>query len=164
MEIYHTLGPLILGSRLRRLSEYFIAEVNKVYQEQGIDFDASWFPVFYLLSENPLVSIREISNTLQVSHSAASQLISNLRRRDLVDSAVSDNDARRQMVRLSADGMELLRRIRPIWDSISSIFIQLQDQDEAMACFMPGVSAMEQLFAEKSLSTRIIESSSTSVS
>lgn len=161
MDIYCALGPLILGSRLRRLSEYFIAEVNKAYQEQGIDFDASWFPVFYLLSENPPVSIREISNTLQVSHSATSQLISNLRRRDLVDSAVNGNDARRQVVRLSAGGLALFHRIKPIWDAISSVFLQMQSQDEAIACLLPGITAIEQLFAEKSLSTRIIESSST---
>ena len=160
MDIYHALGPLILGSRLRRLSEYFIAEVNKVYQEQGINFDASWFPVFYLLSENPPVSIREISNTLQVSHSAVSQLISNLRRRNLVDSAVSGNDARRQVVRLSADGQELLHRIKPIWDAISSVFVQLQNQDKAITCLLPGITAMEEIFAEKALSTRIFESNS----
>lgn len=161
MDIYYALGPLILGSRLRRLSVYFIAEVNKAYQEQGIDFDARWFPVFYFLSENPPVSIREISDTLQVSHSAASQLISHLRRRDLVDSAVNGYDARRQVVRLSAGGLELFRRIQPIWDAISSVFLHLQNQDKAVACLLPGITAIERLFEEKSLSARIIESSST---
>ncbi len=155
MDIYEALGPLILGSRLRRLSDYFIAEVNKAYQEQGINFDASWFPVFYLLAEKPPVSIREISDTLQVSHSAVSQLISNLKRRHLVDSAASGNDGRRQMVQLSAEGVELLQRIKPIWEAISCVFIQMQNQDEAMANLIPSITAMEHLFAETPLSMRI---------
>jgi len=161
MDIYETLGPLILGSRLRRLSEYFIAEVNKAYQEEGIRFDASWFPVFYLLSENPSISIRELSNTLQVSHSAVSQLISNLKRRHLVDSTASGNDARRQQVRLSADGLALLHRIKPIWEAISSVFVQMQNQNEAVTHLIPGLIAMEQLFSEKALSERINSLNST---
>ena len=161
MDIYEKLGPLILGSRLRRLSEYFIAEINKAYQEQGIHFDASWFPVFYLLSKNPPMSIRELSNTLQVSHSAVSQLISNLKRRHLVDSTASGNDARRQLVRLSTDGLAMLHRITPIWDAISSVFMQMQHQDEAMSHLIPGITAMEQLFAEKAFSERITNVHST---
>lgn|SRR5690554_3366834 len=161
MDIYEALGPLIFGSRLRRLSEHFIAEVNKAYHEQGIHFDASWFPVFYLLSKNPAISIRELSDTLQVSHSAVSQLISNLKRRRLVDSTASGNDARRQLVQLSADGMALLHRIKPIWDAISSVFMQMQNEDEAIAHLIPGITAMEQLFSEKALSERISSVGST---
>ena len=161
MDLYHALGPLILGSRLRRMSEYFIAEVNKAYQKQGIAFDASWFPVFYLLSEKQPVSIRDIADTLQVSHSAVSQLVGNLKRRQLVYTEISTADARRQVVRLSDHGQELLQRITPIWEAISAVFTQLQDQHEAMAYLLPGIAAMERLFAEKPLSIRITESCST---
>lgn len=155
MDIYQTLGPLILGSRLRRLSEQFISEVNKVYQEQGIHFDASWFPVFYLLSERPAISIRELSNALQVSHSAVSQLISNLKRRQLVDSTASDDDGRLQLIQLSTEGLALLCTIRPIWESILHTFVQMCDQNEAIAHLLPSITAMERLFAEKAFSERI---------
>lgn len=156
MDIYATLGPLILGSRLRRLSEQFISEVNKVYQEQDIPFDASWFPVFYLLSENPAVSIRELSDTLQVSHSAVSQLITGLKRRGLVDSTVSDNDARRQLIHLSPDGQVLLQRITPIWKAISAAFLEMEGQDNTVSRLIPSITAMERLFAEQPFSKRII--------
>ena len=161
MDIYATLGPLILGSRLRRLSEQFIAEVNKVYQEQNVPFDASWFPVFYLLSNKPAVSIRELSDTLQVSHSAVSQLITNLKRRGLVASVVSDNDARRQLVHLSPDGQMLLQRITPVWKAISAAFREMQDQNSTVSYLIPGITAMERLFAEQPFSERIINADST---
>ena len=51
MNFYEELGYLVLGSRMRRLSEAFLSEINKTYQSAGISFDASWFPVFYLLSK-----------------------------------------------------------------------------------------------------------------
>ncbi len=41
MNFYQNLGYLVLGSRLRRLSEAFLSEINRVYQNEGIDFDAS---------------------------------------------------------------------------------------------------------------------------
>ena len=160
-DIYHALGPLILGTRLRRMSEYFIAEINKAYQKQGITFDASWFPVFYLLSEKQPVSIKDIADALQVSHSAVSQLVGNLKRRQLVHTEVSPDDARRQVVSLSDHGQELLQRITPIWEAISAVFTQLEGQHEAMAYLLPGITAMERIFAEKALSTRITESRST---
>ncbi len=158
MDFYNSLGPLILGSRLRRISEYFIAEVNKVYHEQGIVFDASWFPVFYLLSKKHPVSIKEISNLLQVSHSAISQLVGNLKKRQLVEIEVSGKDARRHLVKLSPGGQELLQQITPIWEAISTAFVQLQHQHTAIGSLFPGITSVERAFSEKALSDRIKES------
>lgn len=79
MNLYQDRGYLVLGSRLRRLSESFLAEINRAYQNAGIDFDASWFPAFYLLSKKNQLSIKELSEQTGVSHPAASQLITNLK-------------------------------------------------------------------------------------
>jgi phage-related holin len=56
-----------------------LAEINRIYQNEGIEFEASWFPVFYLLSKNESLSIKELSEQTGVSHPAASQLITNLK-------------------------------------------------------------------------------------
>src|SRR5690606_41644183 len=75
------------GSRLRRVSEYFIAEVNKVYEYHGIEFEAGWFPLFFLLSTREELSIKAISATLSVSHSASSQLVSQDRKSTRLNSS-----------------------------------------------------------------------------
>src|ERR1700761_4867470 len=118
MNLYQKLGFLVLGSRLRRLSEGFLSEINRAYQNEGIDFDASWFPVFYLLSKNDSLSIKELSEQTEVSHSAASQLITNLKNKNLVTSATCTDDGRRQLVQLTPQGRELLTKILPVWDAI----------------------------------------------
>ncbi|WP_257669128.1 MarR family winged helix-turn-helix transcriptional regulator [Parapedobacter tibetensis] len=158
MDFYQSLGPLILGSRLRRISEYFIAEINKVYQERGVDFDASWFPIFYILAQEHPVTIRDISGTLQVSHSAISQLVSNLKRRQLVETRVSGEDARRQLVRLTPKGKELLAHITPIWEGITVAISKMQDYNMDISSLLPSIAAIEQAFTEKGLATRIMES------
>jgi len=58
MNLYQRLGFLVLGSRLRRISDSFLSEITRAYQNEGIEFDASWFPVFYLLAENDSLSIK----------------------------------------------------------------------------------------------------------
>ncbi len=161
MDFYQSLGPLILGSRLRRLSEYFIAEINKVYQEQNIVFDASWFPVFYILSQSHPVTIKDIADQLQVSHSAISQLVSNLKRRQLVETEVSAEDARRQLVTLSATGQALLDKATPIWAVITEVLMQLDNQHQAVSSLLCNVTAIEQAFSEKGLSERILLSTTT---
>jgi len=155
MNLYQSLGYLVMGSRLRRLSESFLSEINRAYQNEGIDFDASWFPVFYLLSKNDALSIKELSEQTEVSHPAASQLISNLKNKNLVTSATCADDGRRQLVTLTPKGRALLEQILPVWDAILAAMDELLAGDPACRQLLPAVGAMEQLFKQNSLSEKI---------
>ena len=50
MDLIKQLGPMALGSRLKRLTVRMNKDVSRVYRELGLDFEARWFPVAYLLS------------------------------------------------------------------------------------------------------------------
>jgi len=155
MNLYQSLGYLVLGSRLRRLSESFLAEINRAYQNEGIDFDASWFPVFYLLSKNGSLSIKELSEQMEVSHPAASQLISNLKSKNLVTSATCPDDGRRQLVQLTESGRELLTNILPVWDAILLAMDELLDSEPECVELLPSISALENAFKSVNLADRI---------
>lgn len=155
MDFYQSLGHLIVGSRLRRLSEYWIAEINKVYQQEKIDFDASWFPLFYILSQKEEVSIRQLSDHIQVSHSAVSQLVSNLKKRGLVQSNTDEGDARKQLIRFTPEGVCLLEKIQPIWQSITQVMEEIACENEEVAYLLSSITALESEFAVKNLSERI---------
>ena len=155
MNFYQNLGYLVLGSRLRRLSEAFLSEINRAYQNEGIDFDASWFPVFYLLSKNEALSIKELSEQMEVSHPAASQLITNLKKRQLVTSATCNDDGRRQLVTLTDSGKKLLAQILPVWDAISAAMTKLVESDEAAQQLLPAITALETAFRQANLADTI---------
>lgn len=157
MNLYQSLGYLVLGSRLRRLSEAFLAEINRVYQNESIDFDASWFPVFYLLSKNEALSIKELSEQIEVSHPAASQLITNLKNRKLVTSATCADDGRRQLVTLTESGRKLLAQILPMWDAISAAMTELVENDEAAQQLLPAITGLETAFRSVNLAGMINE-------
>jgi DNA-binding MarR family transcriptional regulator len=155
MNLYQNLGHLVLGSRLRRMSETFLAEINRIYQNEGIDFDASWFPVFYLLSKNDSLSIKELSEQTEVSHPAASQLITNLKNRNLVETTVSVDDGRKQLVQFTDKGRALLKQILPVWDAITSSMAELEASDPKIAELLPAISALENTFRAYNLSGKV---------
>jgi DNA-binding MarR family transcriptional regulator len=146
MNLYQSLGYLVLGSRLRRMSETFLAEINRIYQNEGIEFEASWFPVFYLLSKNESLSIKELSEQTEVSHPAASQLITNLRNKGMVETSVCTDDGRRQLVQFTDKGRSVLNQILPIWKAINTNMMELAESDVAAARLLPAISAMENIF------------------
>ena len=128
MNFYQDLGFLVFGSRLKRLGDTFINDVNRIYKNQKIQFDASWFPVFYILSQKKEVSIKEISDSLKVSHSAISQLVSNLQQKGLIKSVVSKADARHKHITLTAKGEKLLDKIQPVWQALEKAMNQLAEE------------------------------------
>ena len=155
MNFYESLGYLVLGSRLRRLSEAFLSEINKTYQAAGIEFDASWFPVFYLLSKNDALSIKELSEKTEVSHPAASQLITNLKNRNLVTSVTCNDDGRKQLVTLTGKGRALLNEVIPVWDAVLAAMNELVALERESGNLLPAIGALENIFKQNSLSDTI---------
>ena len=157
MNFYESLGYLVFGSRLRRLSEAFLSEINKTYQAAGIEFDASWFPVFYLLSQNDSLSIKELSEATGVSHPAASQLVTNLKSKKLIKTTTCADDGRRQLVQLTKAGRALLEQILPVWEALRLTMDELVSGDKECMHLLPAISAIENTFRSVNLSDKIGE-------
>ncbi|TWR23871.1 MarR family transcriptional regulator [Mucilaginibacter pallidiroseus] len=155
MNLYQSLGYLVLGSRLRRLSETFLSEINRIYQTENIEFDASWFPVFYLLSKNDSLSIRELSDQTGVSHPAASQLITNLKAKDIVETTVSTDDGRKQLVQLTEKGKAILNQILPIWNAITESMDEMTKSNPGMEGLLPAITALEDNFKPADLPAKV---------
>lgn len=157
MNFYEELGYLVLGSRMRRLSEAFLSEINKTYQTAGIAFDASWFPVFYLLSKKSSISIKELSDATGVSHPAASQLVTNLKNKKLLKTTTSSIDGRLQLVQLTKNGHALLYQIEPVWEAVKITMEELVHNDPESEHLLAAITAVEKSFRALSLSEKINE-------
>ena len=155
MKLYQNLGYLVLGSRLRRLSEAFLSEINRVYQNEGIDFDASWFPVFYLLWKKGSLSIKELSEQIEISHPAASQLITGLKNKNLVATATCADDGRRQLVKLTEKGEALLAEVLPVWDALKLTMEKLIAEAPGCNELLPAITSLENLFKSVNLAEKI---------
>ena len=157
MNIYKDLGFLILGSRLRRMSEYFLAEVNKVYEAKGMPFEAGWFPLFFIVSRGESVSLRAVADELGTSHSAVSQLVKNLKRRGLIKTLTDTADKRSQLIQLTQQGKELQNELIPIWKEIGASLSGMKDIHPDIAYFLPALENLEDHFEKQPLSDIILE-------
>jgi len=155
MNFYQDLGFLVFGSRLKRLGDTFINDVNRIYKDHKIQFDASWFPVFYILSQKKEISIKEISEDLSVSHSAISQLLSSLQQKGLIKSVVSKKDARHKAITLTAKGERLLQKIKPVWNALEKAMNELVEESVNSKKILKALAAIEAGIKERNLFERI---------
>ena len=155
MKFYQSLGYLLFGTRLKRLSETFLKDINRIYRKHKINFDASWFPVFYLLSENREVSIRTISDKLHISHSAASQMVSSLQQKGLVKSDISRKDARHKVVAFTLKGQKLLQKVKPIWAALQLAMKHISEESVQAQKILNALTAMENSLQNTGLYERV---------
>ncbi|SFQ17398.1 MarR family winged helix-turn-helix transcriptional regulator [Parafilimonas terrae] len=156
MNFYQDLGFLVFGSRLKRLGNTFINDVNRIYKNHKIQFDASWFPVFYILSQKDEVSIKEISNNLKVSHSAISQLASSLQQKGFIKSVISKADARHKNIMLTAKGRKLLEKIKPVWFALEKAMNELAEESGSSSKkILKALTGIETSLSEKDFFDRI---------
>ena len=156
MNFYQDLGFLVFGSRLKRLSNTFLYDVNRIYKSHKIQFDASWFPIFYILSQKKEVSIKEISGSLKVSHSAISQLISSLQEKGLIKSVVSKKDARHKVITLTGKGEKLLQKMQPVWSALEKAMNELAEESGSSSKkILKALTGIETGLKQRSLLERV---------
>jgi len=155
MSFYQSLGFLVFGSRLRRLSEAFLADVNKIYTEHGLLFDAAWFPVFYILSRQETVSIKDISEELGISHSAVSQLVSSLQQKGLTKTTTADDDARKKVVSFTTKGKKLQQQVQPVWDALQQAMQALASEGRHSKTILTAIEEIEQGLQNESVFNRV---------
>jgi DNA-binding MarR family transcriptional regulator len=157
MNFYQSLGFLVFGSRLKRLSELFLSEINNVYKAEGLAFETTWFPIFFLLSENTTLSIKELGEHIEISHPATSQLIANLKNKGLVQTNTSNKDARKQLVKLTAEGKELLKHVMPVWEAIRLTMEEVAENAPESKQILNSLTALETTFKSVNVAELISE-------
>ncbi len=119
MDLIEQLGELAFLSRLRRLCEHLAKDASRIYKSRGVDFEARWFPVTYLLRDHSPMSVTEVANALGMSHPSVNQIASAMTKRGLLSSSMDRGDERRRLLSLTEEGHALVKQLEPIWRDIS---------------------------------------------
>jgi DNA-binding MarR family transcriptional regulator len=109
--------PIVLGlgTRLRHVLEVLDGDVAQVYADLGLaDYRPRFSPVVRALVALGPSSIRDIAHAIGVTHSAASQTVAQMSRRELV-AVEPGEDARQRIVRLTDRARSLLPVIDAEW-------------------------------------------------
>ena len=130
MGFYEDTGILILGTRLKRLSERFLSEVGKIYEKLQIDFEPAWFPMVFLIHKKGPLSITEMAEELNVSQPAASQLVSLLNKKGYLILTSDKDDKRRKIVSFSQEGEIIIKQLIPIWETLEKSMFEIFNEEE----------------------------------
>ncbi len=124
-----SLGYLAGASRFRRVSEKLYQDGDKIYQDFGIDFRSSWFPVFFVLAhqKKPL-TIMEISRKIEFNNITVKNILRDLEKKEYITILPNPNDKRSKIVSISKSGKSLLKKIKPIWKLFEKGIKDLLDQ------------------------------------
>ena len=111
------LGLLGLGSRLSRVSELIMKEVQTLYKNNSIQFDPYHFPVFKAIVDG-YETTTDITNVLEISQPGVTQFIQKLVDRNLIYQEADLKDKRKKVIGLTEKGKALHVQIKPMWDAI----------------------------------------------
>ena len=120
MDVIQSVGSLALGSRLRRISDYFMKQGSTVYALYSLEFDPVNFPVYRALGELDHAGIMELAQTLQLTHPAIIKQARELEKQGLVVSRQGETDKRRRWLSLSDKGRSLLPDMQTAWADIQT--------------------------------------------
>jgi N-acetylglutamate synthase-like GNAT family acetyltransferase/predicted transcriptional regulator len=122
------LGYLAGATRFKRISEKLHTDGDKIYQDRGISFRASWFSVFYILAtaKKPKTVI-ELASEIGFTHITVKNVLRELENSNLVEIVRHPTDKRAKHNMLSAKGRELYGKLQPIWKNFGYTLKQILD-------------------------------------
>lgn len=154
---YKDLGELVLGSRLRKISEKLLLEISAIYKTNGIDFEPGWFHILHLLSEKKELSITGIADILQVSHPSVIQVVKVLEKRNLIHTFPGKEDRRKRMLRLTKDGRQLIEQVEPLWKKIKVAVAELLSKGKHSRLLLQALTEIEENLDEQPLLHKVME-------
>jgi DNA-binding MarR family transcriptional regulator len=103
-----------LGTLLRHLIDLLDGDVEAAYVAAGLAWRPRYTPVLRTLLRDGPASIRALSHTIGITHSAVSQTVSQMGRDGLVELRPG-NDARERIVALSAKAEAMIPALQRQW-------------------------------------------------
>lgn len=155
MSIFEEVGGLGLGSRLKRLSDRCLADVELLYKESGIDFEPRWFPVFMLLLEKKSLTITQATEILGISQPHVSLYVKEMTKAGLVQFKANPDDGRSKVLSVSRKGLSTAKQLQPIWDYIDKAIQRVLKESEPR--FLEAIENVEKALLDKSLYQRVEE-------
>ncbi|MEP6800216.1 MAG: MarR family transcriptional regulator [Lapillicoccus sp.] len=124
------LGPdLVNASFVRpliRLLDTFDREIVALYDAVGVPgFRSRYAGPLIQLGRRGALTVRELADSAEVTHSAMSQTVSAMRRDGFVEDAGSGRDARTRRVGLTGRARELLPFLEAEWRATEATWLQL---------------------------------------
>lgn len=144
-----------LATRVRAVLERMDADVARTLAELGVrDYKTVYSSVVRALDADGPMTIRDLARALGVTHSAASQRVTEMRNRGLLE-LVPGADARERVVHLTAEAARLKPVLDAEWEATDAAFAALNG--ELTASLSQIVDEMNAALDRRSFRDRIAD-------
>jgi DNA-binding MarR family transcriptional regulator len=154
MNIIDESGILAISTRLQRLSEQLRKDGAMIYKSFGIDFEPKWFPVIFTLHHKEMLSVVEIANEIGYTHPSTISLLKELEKQKLIQSKKDKQDERRRLIILTPKGIELIKKMQPVWELVSKVLGEIADNKNNL---LAAINEAEEKIAEQSFYQRALK-------
>lgn len=154
LNVINESGTLALSTRLQRLSEQLRKDGALVYKEFGIDFEPKWFPVIFTLHHKTTLSVVEIANEIGYTHPSTISLLKELEKQQMIISKKDKTDERKRLIELAPKGMELIEKMKPVWEIISKVLGEISDNENHL---LKAINEAEEKMANQSFLQRVLQ-------
>ena len=145
----------MFGTYLKRIATRFQQDVVQIYASQGIRFDLSWFPIFYLLKKKEQYSVTELAKAVDISHPALNQILKALEKEGLIAVERDPKDLRKKMLSLNKKGLALSNKVQPVWRGIQRYMRELFASVDGGGQLFSILNELENRLSGKSLYTAV---------
>lgn len=154
MNVIDESGILALSTRLQRLSEQLRKDGALLYKSFDIEFEPKWFPVIYTLYHKGVLSVVEIANEIGYTHPSTISLLKELEKQKLIRSKKDRLDERKRLILLTVKGQDLIVKMKPVWDIMSSVLSEIADNQNNL---LKAINEAESKIANQSFLQRALQ-------
>jgi ribosomal protein S18 acetylase RimI-like enzyme len=155
MDLIKDLRELALGSHMKRVLERTNKGVSGIYRELGLDFEARWFTLLYLLNRKSPMTITGIAECLGFTHPAVNKLAAEMIRAGLLSSRTGKRDRRQRLLSITGKGRETAALLEPVWEEIRLVTRELLEASDHN--LLLALEDLERLLDEKEVYDRVFE-------
>jgi DNA-binding MarR family transcriptional regulator/N-acetylglutamate synthase-like GNAT family acetyltransferase len=156
VDILDELGPLFLGSRLKRLAERMQADALRVIRAAGLPIQPAQFPILTALDRYGPMTVSDTVGATGFSQPTVTRSVDGLVELGLIQSARSEADQRLKTLTLTEAGQALMRRAKTdVWPQVSAAVTDLCEG--VTGGFLDQIGQIERGLARCSLEQRVAQ-------
>lgn len=154
MNVINESGILAISTRLQRLSEQLRKDGALIYKAFDIDFEPKWFPVIFTLHHKGVLSVVEIANEIGYTHPSTISLLKELEKQKMIISKKDKQDERKRLIELAPKGLELIDKMKPVWELISKVLGEIADNENHL---LKAIDEAEEKLTNQSFLQRALQ-------
>lgn len=145
---------LAYGKRLRQLSQLSDRDATRLYELMGVEFEQRWFGVLNELLRRGPMSVRDLSEVLEITHVSVSETRKSLEKKQLISASPDRDDGRRRLLTITKKGEDFMSSMEPVFQALEEVS---QELDQEVANLMTTLNRLHQALKRKSVFERAKE-------